>query len=176
MHGLLQLAVQGSSMAQLFLGDMYFRGEGCSQDYKKAAYWYLRSATGGNADAQLSIGLMYSTGAGVEKSPIESCRYLKMAAMQGNPIAQYNLAKLYLEGTLPQGREYNEAFHWMHSSALLGNDCARYSLGIMYANGIGTERSLDESLKWLRLASQQGNDDAIDVLCLLCMRSGNNVT
>ena len=40
----LPLAEAGNGEAQSFLGEMYRKGEGVTQDYQKAANWYRRAA------------------------------------------------------------------------------------------------------------------------------------
>ena len=49
------------------LGLMYYNGQGVEQDYKKAVYWWDKSAEQGDADAQHNLGLMYDNGQGVEQ-------------------------------------------------------------------------------------------------------------
>lgn len=46
------LASQGDAQAQLELGVNYEKGIGVDVDFKKAAYWYQKSADQGSVDAQ----------------------------------------------------------------------------------------------------------------------------
>jgi len=52
------LAKQGNADAQCNLGEMYYQGEGVTQDYDEALRWYRLSAAQGNADAQITLAAM----------------------------------------------------------------------------------------------------------------------
>ena len=60
-------AEQGDAEAQNNLASMYDRGEGVSQDYKKAVYWYTKAAEQGIPNAQSILGGMYETQQGVSQ-------------------------------------------------------------------------------------------------------------
>ena len=47
---------------------MYDNGQGVTQDYKQAVYWFEKAATQGLAKAQYNLGLMYSNGQGVTQN------------------------------------------------------------------------------------------------------------
>ncbi|MFL2801194.1 MAG: tetratricopeptide repeat protein [Paracoccaceae bacterium] len=59
------LGDDGNEKAQYFLGEIYYKGKGIPQDYKKALKWYTLSAKQGNNVAQYNFGIMYSFGLGV---------------------------------------------------------------------------------------------------------------
>ena len=58
---------------------MYGSGEGISQDYKQAFYWYKKSADQGDADAQFFLGSMYYEGLGVPPNRIFSYFWKNLA-------------------------------------------------------------------------------------------------
>ena len=41
---------------------------------------------------------------------------------------------------------------------------AQYNLGVCYINGWGVPQDVEEAIKWLRKAAEQGYEDAIDAL------------
>ena len=59
------LAMKGNALAQWGLGEMYKKGQGVLQDYKKTVYWYRKAAEQGNTSAQNNLGVMYEKGEGV---------------------------------------------------------------------------------------------------------------
>ena len=69
-------------------------GLGVSQDYSKAANWYLLSAGQGYAPAQFALGFCYSIGLGVRRDRDEAIRWYKKAARQGDTGAQEALLNL----------------------------------------------------------------------------------
>ena len=50
-------AAQGDTLAQLYLGKMYFSGEGGSRDYAEAAKWFRLAAEQGDTIAQSFLGV-----------------------------------------------------------------------------------------------------------------------
>ena len=78
-------------MAQDHLGNMYYWGNGVSQDYSEAVKWYRKAAEQGDAEAQNNLGQMYRNGYGVSKDYSEAIKWYRKAARQGNETAKKNL-------------------------------------------------------------------------------------
>jgi TPR repeat protein len=76
------LADQGDANAQWALGDMYYAGQGVSQDYAEAVKWFRRAADQGQAFAQFMVGHMYDVGQGVPQDYTEAARWFRKAAEQ----------------------------------------------------------------------------------------------
>ena len=55
----LEKAQKGDAQAQFDIGNMYYEGEGVSQDYSEAFKWCSKAAKQGHAKAQNYVGLMY---------------------------------------------------------------------------------------------------------------------
>ena len=70
---------------------MYSKGEGVTQSYEQAVYWYKKAAAQGDASAQLNLGFCYGKGNVVSQSDQDAVFWYKKAAEQGNDKAQYNL-------------------------------------------------------------------------------------
>ena len=60
-----ETADDGLLMAQVYLGELYFKGDKVKQDYTEALRWYLKAAEQGDAFAQYRVGDMFSNGNGV---------------------------------------------------------------------------------------------------------------
>ena len=88
-YGIKIRAIMGSTKAQNELGTMYFRGNGVSQNYSKAAKWYRKAASKGDAISQINLSIMYFNGKGVPKDYSEAIAWVSKAANQGNAEAQY---------------------------------------------------------------------------------------
>ena len=91
-------AQQGSSIAQTFLGAMYYGGNGVTQDYKQALKWHRKAAAQGVPRAQYNLALMYYGGKGVTQDYKQALKWSRKAAEQGKANAQYNLALMYASG------------------------------------------------------------------------------
>jgi len=108
-------AKAGIAVAQYTMGNYYYSGdEGYSQDYEKAAYWYLKSAKGDNVKGQLAIGIAYRRGQGVPTDMDAALFWMKKAAGSGHSLAMYNLGMFYLnKADRPSVGSYaTEAYAW----------------------------------------------------------------
>lgn len=54
-------AENGDAEAMCKIGDMYYKGRGVKQNYKKALYWLHKAVAQGEADAARSIGYYYNS-------------------------------------------------------------------------------------------------------------------
>lgn len=73
-------AEQGDADAQTYLGNMYYNGDGVSQDYVQSAKWYLRAAEQGDAFAQHVLAAMYDEGLGVSQDYVQAYKWFDVAA------------------------------------------------------------------------------------------------
>ncbi len=80
---LIEEAKAGDATSQKLLGDCYYNGDGVVQNYKKAVYWYNRSATQGNAEAQFWLGYCFCFGEGVAENINKAQYWLEFAAAAG---------------------------------------------------------------------------------------------
>ncbi|MDZ4738848.1 MAG: tetratricopeptide repeat protein, partial [Alphaproteobacteria bacterium] len=76
----LPLAQAGDANAQDGLGLMYEKGQGVTQNYKKAVKWYRLAAKKGNFQAQYDLGLMYENGYGVGQDDVRAFMWINLAA------------------------------------------------------------------------------------------------
>ena len=79
-----QVAEQGDSYAQRFLGASFYLGLGVTQDYAEAAKWYKKAAEQGDSGAQNILGAMYEKGKGMPKDYVEAYKWFSIAGESGN--------------------------------------------------------------------------------------------
>ena len=98
-EGRLKKAEQGNAIAQSNLGYMYSTGQGVTQDYKQAVYWYKKAAEQGNADAQLNLGSIYFFDVGgAPQDYKQSFYWYKKAAEQNDIFAHTVISLMYYLG------------------------------------------------------------------------------
>ena len=68
---------------QLNLGDMFYNGQGTTQNYKQAFKWYKKAAEQGYAPAQGVLGLMFFDGKGTTQDYVMAHMHLNVAASSG---------------------------------------------------------------------------------------------
>ena len=122
------LAEQGRNNAQYWLGQMYYKGHGVSQDDKEAANWYRKAAQQGYVPAQYNLGSLYHTGPGVAQDYKEAMKWFRKAAEQGSDKSKYRLDAMYAQG---QGltQDNNEAVNWCRKAAEKGHFGAQIKMG-----------------------------------------------
>lgn len=76
-----QAAERGNAPAQFRLALCYEEGQGLSQDYGQAVYWWRKAAEQGYAEAQYSLGICYAEGIGVDRDS-KQAEYWKNLAIQ----------------------------------------------------------------------------------------------
>jgi TPR repeat protein len=79
-----QIAEEGDSYAQRFLGASYYLGLGVTQDYAEAAKWYKKAAEKEDRIAQNILGAMYAKGKGVSKDFVEAYKWFSISGKTGN--------------------------------------------------------------------------------------------
>lgn len=153
---LLQKANEGDASAQLFLGNMYWLGNGVPKDSTKAAKWFQKAAEQNDAVAQYFLGKMYFSGDGVPKDSTKAVQWILRAAEQGNADAQYVTGQSYELGTRVP-KDLNKAVEWYQKAAEHGIVDAQVRLGDMYFGGYGVPKDLTKAGEWFQKAAEQGN-------------------
>lgn len=88
-----------NSNAMYMLGECWFYGRGCQQNFEKAFICYQNAAKQNNSHAQNRIGMYYYHGIGNSKKDFENAIYwFRKAAMQENSDALVNLGRCYATG------------------------------------------------------------------------------
>lgn len=73
-------------MSQFYLGSMYRKGQGTTQDYSKGIIWYTRARYNGDKDAQYYVEIIYLDGKpGVNKEYKEALQWFQRADADINP-------------------------------------------------------------------------------------------
>ena len=155
---LFQLASdQGLPEAQCALADRFRAGIDGTPRPREAWGLYLQAAQKGLAAAQFSVSEMYRDGIGITQDMSEARKWLRLSVDQGYAPAQRDLGALYANG--PEAtKDYLEALRLFTLAANAGDAIAQSWMGWMCYWGHGmTASDLTVSLKWYRLAADQGN-------------------
>lgn len=131
------------------------------EDYSKAFFWYNKAYEAGSMDACDSLGICYLYGRGVDVDNDKAISYLLISGESGNSYACYNLYKLYADGTNPK-HDPALAAEWLLKAGIAGKTESYIILANRYKTGDEYFAKSDaESMKWLELAAQSGDVDAM---------------
>lgn len=154
------LVQQDYTQAQSELGWAYVHGAGVHVDVAEGLRLLELAAQKENAQAQFMLGLLCFNGWKVSEDPEKAIYWFKKAQSNGDKKSLYYLGHLYSElDDTPDNQK--EALHWFQLSAKeAGDSQSQLRMAQIYSKGIGVKSDPKVSIKWLKLAAQQGVIDA----------------
>ena len=163
---LFKKANSGDAEAMYELGDIYYFGDGVSEDPNEAAKWYSKAieafkkdAEAGNSDSMFEVGKMYEYAEGVTQDIDMAIKWYHKAAEAGNAEAMLEIANIYYDGYYVE-QDYTKAMEWFQKAAEHENSTAMYNLGLMYETGKGVEKDFEQAKYWYSKAVELGDDKA----------------
>jgi len=118
------------------MANMYYRGDGVTQDYAKALYLYKKAASSGHMASVITVGYMYEYGQGTPVNYAEARTWYERAADKGYAGAQKAMGDLYRFG---RGgvRDDAMAAQWYKKAADQNFAEAQCQLGYLMLRGRG---------------------------------------
>lgn len=146
---LMPLASRENSIAQLFIGRLFDKGDGVPKDCEVAYHWISQAAINGSGEAAYELGTWSESGGCRGKHPTEALRWYKLAEKNGDSRAANKIGELYL---LDNDRAA-ESLIWFKRGATAYDIEAFYNLGKLYAEGRAVPKDLIASYSWFYLAA-----------------------
>lgn len=184
---------RGCKYCQYKLGEEYEKGEVVDEDLEKAVYWYYMSAKNNLGEAQLKMAeLLY----GINSNPRDinkaiaqelnidarvmfcnSKKYerksnltsLELGALKTKPLVDFK--SLF-------GNNFNrfvEGYKMARAAASHGNKEAILLVAEALEKGLGTDKSLIESLWWYKIAEGLGCENVREKMHILEVRIGKKI-
>jgi hypothetical protein len=149
---------------QFLIGRAYYRGEGATQSYEQAGFWYRKAAEQGNLKAMYNLGIMFLEGQGTKKDEAQGYHWIRKAAESGDPRATYLCGVLLCEG-IGVSRDKTEGVSWLHQAAKSGDPNAIARLGQDYFYGEdGVTKDPAMALPLIQSAAEKRNPWACGTL------------
>lgn len=152
-------AKQGLTLAELKIAYLYETGVGVEQNAKKAVYWY-HQALRGSFKKSLDFELLLTSnkdGAELFVGRIEAEQLYDAAVEVNKKDASYQLAMIYLEGRPDVKKRPRRSFKLIRELAKKGHIRAMEKLGDMFAEGLGTRKSLRKAMIIYNEAGKKGH-------------------
>lgn len=142
-----------ASKAAGFIGRMYLRGDGVTQNFDRAKIWFERGIAYGDAQSQYGMGLMLLNGYGGKENVEKAMTLFSVSSGQDYSPAHVQMGRLYLD----QGgdKELKKANDHFELAARHGNIEAHYYLAEMVYHGIGREKLCGLSLNYYKHVSEK---------------------
>ena len=147
-------AKKGHALSENELGDCYYYGRGCEQDYTKAFSWFEKSATHGCVMGQFNLGYCYCYGKGTNKNYNLAAVWFKKATDQGHTSAMVELGNCYYFGC-GVAKNYETAFQLYLMAANGGSIAGMYEVGFSYTNGQGVGTDFQKAYEYYKKAAEK---------------------
>lgn len=157
-------ANKGSSEARVNLAYLYQEGLGVPKDEAKAFKLYRTAANADNLNARFHLGVCHEFGVGTVMDHAAAAEQYTICAEKGDPMAMERLGHLYTIGFGDQPADDVRAFELFVRSASDGIASAMMMTGYCYLTGRGVDVDDVEARKWLKMAADNGMDEARDLL------------
>jgi TPR repeat protein len=159
-------AKRGDSVAQYYLGELFYEGNGVAANHKKAVEYYQQSSNACYVPAMQKLAHCFISGIGTQKNEDEgymllsalalwkdeeALTLLQSAAASGNPAAEFGMSVYYWNKN-----DVDISIDWLEKSADKRNANALYAMAIRYEG----EGDNEQSLRYFRLAAEQNNAEA----------------
>lgn len=169
-----QAAQNGNANAQWQLTKMYTSGTHLEKNDEKAFFYTRNAAKQDNSDAQLLLAVHYKQGIATDIDLVKSLEWTKKSVANGNETA-----KKFLNQFFPNEKSIADVITPQFNGedrfgeidlkvtiekALAGDQSQQFLLGLMYTEGKGVKKNIEQGKKWLRLAADEGNQFAASFL------------
>lgn len=142
-----------ASKAAGFIGRMYLRGDGLSQNFDRATVWFERGISYGDAQSQYGLGLMLLNGYGAKQNIKKAMELFRASSEQDYAPAQVQMGLLYLDqGGKDDLKIANDHFEL---AARHGNIEAHYYLAEMVYHGVGREKLCGLALNYYKAVAEK---------------------
>ncbi|SHI62726.1 tetratricopeptide repeat protein [Pseudobutyrivibrio xylanivorans] len=147
-----------------YLGYIYEKGIGVTQDYKKAYDYYnrvVRSSSTALNDrdsinlSNIAIGIMYIKGYGVGVDTDAALEHFTVASDNSSPKASYYIGQMYEKG-IGVDKDYEKAMEYYLKAADFDFAPALNQIGYLYYNGYGVDVDFASAVYYQKLAALQG--------------------
>lgn len=152
------------SWSPLFLGCLYYLGDGVKQDKDKGVTFLTVSAENGNKYAQSTLGALLLFDKDCKFDEEKGLYYLLAAAAEKEGQAAYNLGQIYWRGLLSIKRDYVKAIYWFNQAADFNSSDALLALACIFLDGKIIPKDEQQAFKLIIKASKLYNSNAFLML------------
>jgi len=158
-----------TSQAETEIGKLYLEGKGVDQDDVEAVRWFQLAADNYDLGGIYHLGRQYLLGEGIEQNSDEAARLFSLAASFDHPAAQFHLGMMHMFGDGVE-EDSQKSEELIIQALENGGREVRYDLAGFYFIGYWKSQPEQdnydpmEAMKWLFLASADGNQAAFERL------------
>ena len=171
----------GDADAAFALATAYEEGDTVAPSHRHALFWLTRAAKAGHGEARVLLAKSYFEGDGVEKNLAAARYFMKNVPVSGFRMKRFvrrlgageceepaeivlparEEERLSLGTEAEASGEYTIASNLYFYAARGGSVEASYRLGLLYEEGKGVPKSLEEARRRYGIAARAGHTDAL---------------
>ena len=160
-----QAADIGHARSAFNLGIMYRDGDGVEQSGIQASTWFEQAAKTGLSDGYAEMAMLYWDGNLLAEDRTRAVSLARMSSSARG--AALVLGNAYYLGAGGLTQDNVSAAEWYLRAAEAGSNVGAYNLGLMYRDGEGVARDVQQARTWLQTALDAGNENARPILAAL---------
>lgn len=143
-----------------------------SEDQKRAIAFLEHAVDMKHSGAAFFLGMLYLNGDfGIKVNLARGIKLHLLCASLGDPWGEYSIAQCLMADTLIPA-DFKKAAELLQAAANKGYSLAQNELGVLYAEGHGVIRDLNQALKFFQAAIEQDQDAATDNIEKYCYANG----
>ncbi|MFL5327906.1 MAG: caspase family protein [Gemmataceae bacterium] len=144
-------------LAWVTLGTCYEQGIGVEKNALEAVAFYRKAADRGWTDAYFKLGMLYLNGTAVAKDDKEAAKWFRKGAEKNSTGCVQQLAHVYTSGKVTPEKSDPQAVAWFRAAIERGDLDTTSNLGVMYENGWGVNKDLNEAFNLYKKAADKGH-------------------
>ncbi len=144
------------SKTQNNLANLYWIGQGVTENKQKALELYNKAAKNGSINALLTLGVIYMEGTYVKKNTEKAKSFFETVASNNNAAGYYNLAVLYQSPSYLN--HLKEVEYNLNKASELGNIIAKNDLAYIYAQ---KNKQLKKAEKLIKEALEKAPNNSL---------------
>jgi uncharacterized protein len=118
----------------------------------------LALANKGDAEAQYHVGMMHNNGIGTQQDTKQAFEWFQKSTASNDPLGAYKLGCYYDgQGAGVVETDPKEALKYKLVAATAGYSLAQHDVALLYAR----QGNMEEAVKWMTMAADQGDDAAL---------------
>ena len=153
---LLTLANKGNVSAQYNLGVLYRNGHGFKKNYKKAYYWFSKSASQKHPGSLFAAGMMKYRGQGSSKNIDSAIKLISSAADLGYQPAKRQLLKIHKQSE----RKLTDTDYQLFGKAVRTGNISLVKRYLI--QGVNINKRDKKGYNFLMLAAESGQKDVLN--------------
>lgn len=155
-------AESGLSGGMVLLGKAYMYGQGVAIDTKTGLDWVRRAADAGNPAAKVELGVLHHKGLLVPQDDKLAYEWYLAGAKAGNASGMAAVSRALGRGVGVE-RDLNESLAWAVKAVDAGirTPDLLSLVGRAYATGERIPQNTEKAIRWLTIAAEKGNSDAM---------------